>query len=62
MVLLLLIYRIKELLWHTLLRHLHYLKVHRDIICTETRKKRAYFVSIGIFVMFGDKNFYTWIR
>lgn len=30
MVLLLLIYKIKELLWHSLLHHLHYLRVHID--------------------------------
>lgn len=60
MVLLLLIYRIKELLWHTLLHHLHYLKsAQRQNLYRNKKKKRAYFVSIGIFVTFGGKNFYT---
>lgn len=59
MVLLLLIYKIKELLWHTLLHHLQ--SPHGEKSTLKQEKKRAYFVSIGNFVTFLGKNFYTWI-
>lgn len=51
MVLLLLIYRIKELLWHTLLRHLHYLKsAQRQNLYRNKKKKKERILLVLVFL------------